>query len=68
MPVIRLYEQLQTQWHRDGNGVVAGLNYAGVQAALAMLGVRRTGKLFRALQVMEIETVKIMRTRYGEQR
>jgi hypothetical protein len=52
-----------TQWRRVVAGsrlISTGLDYAGVRAALAMMGVRATPQLFADLRAMEDEALQAM--------
>jgi hypothetical protein len=43
-----------TQWRRDLLGQPLGLDYAGVQAAAKMLGIKTDQIILRKLQVLEL--------------
>lgn len=48
-----LFTELRTQWRFSPMGQPTGLDYAGVQAALAMRGAKRTTGIFRDIQLLE---------------
>lgn len=59
-PVIVAFVAVSTQWRtvwlgglEGGTLMRTGLDYAGVRAALGMLGLKATPELFGGLQVME---------------
>lgn len=49
------WQAIQTQWHSAGMGGATGLNYSGVQACMALRGIRKKNRaeLFAAVQAME---------------
>ena len=51
---VTLFLRAENQWRVGGmDGVVLGLDYAGVAAAARAVGMRLKGELFESLQVME---------------
>ncbi len=55
------YLACDTQWRRDSQGAPCGFDYAGVRAAAAMMGVEMDRETFEKLQVLETETLNIVR-------
>jgi len=55
---IQIFMRLQTQW-RHGFSGPTGLDYTGVRAGLAMMGVEATAGLFEDLQTMERATLAL---------
>lgn len=60
---VRLYHATQTQWKRtlDGKKLV-GLDYAGVRAAMEMMGIEDQADTLERLQRMEVETINVINT------
>lgn len=59
LEIFLIWQSIQTQW-RSGMGGATGLDYAGVQAYMALRGIanKKRPELFSALQVMETATLK----------
>jgi hypothetical protein len=63
-----LFASLETQWRVEGmSGTYLGFDYAGVEAAMRMRGVKRQDKasLLADLQVMEQAARKVLNQRDG---
>jgi hypothetical protein len=52
-PAISLYLAVQSQWRYSGMGQATGLDYAGVEAAMRLMGIPSDPELFGLLQVAE---------------
>lgn len=61
LDAIRFFLKLQTQWLVSPMGERVGLNYASVEAVARVLGISLTPSLFEQVQVMEDETLKVLR-------
>jgi hypothetical protein len=57
--MLNLFMRIQTQWRSGVNGIT-GLDYAGVQAAIAMLALTLPKGWFDDLQAMETAALRIM--------
>lgn len=59
LPTFNLWQAVQTQWRSGGMGPPTGLDYGGVQACMALRGVRKKeqAELFSGLQAMEQATL-----------
>ena len=59
LPTFNLWQAVQTQWRSGGMGPPTGLDYGGVQACMALRGVRKKdqAELFAGLQAMEQATL-----------
>lgn len=57
---VRAFLSIDTQWRRIVGGarlIALGLDYAGVESALRMQGIRRSAELFADLKLMEDEAL-----------
>lgn len=57
---IQIFYAVQTQW-RPGPTGYTGLDYAGVRAALDMMGRQVTPELFEQIRTMELAALRAMR-------
>lgn len=61
---VELFCACDTQWVYSGmNGVRTGLDYAGVQAAARMLGVREVRRVFEGVRIIERAVLAVDRER-----
>ena len=59
---VDLFTGCQTQWRHAGmDGAPIGLDYAGVQAAMTMLGIEDVRDCFERLQIVEAGAVGELR-------
>lgn len=58
-----LYSACKTQWVYTPAGHVAGLNYAGVEAVMRLLGIDNKKDALAKLQILEKETLDILEQR-----
>lgn len=58
---VRWFLVCATQWRRDAMGGIAGLDYAGAEAAARLSGLRPSPEDFDGLRVMEAEAMRAMR-------
>jgi len=58
---LEIFMRLQTQWRVSPTGTLLGLEYAGVRAALCMMGATVTPELFDDLQTMETSALSVFR-------
>lgn len=60
------YRRCDTQWRVGGMGSPIGLDYGGAKLAAELAGIRITPDDFSKLQVLETETLNVMRERHGK--
>ena len=61
-PVIRMFMQLQTQWH-VGMGGATGLNYQSVEFLFKIEGIENQREMLADLQTMEVAALQAMNTK-----
>lgn len=65
--MVQLFTACASQWRHAGfSGLPVGLDYAGVRAAAAMMGLEVTPKLFAGLRIMEAEAAAVLVGRWGK--
>jgi hypothetical protein len=63
---LEVFVSCGTQWRVDPtSGTALGLDYSGVIAAIDMMGVARTRKLFDDLRAMERAAIKELNRKHG---
>lgn len=63
-PALRAFLALETQWRTGSTGIVLGLRYEGVRAALNMMNVKDQSEIFGNLQVMEQAALEVWRAKH----
>lgn len=60
---LQTFMSLKTQWRVGPLGGFLGLDYPGVQAALALRRVKKPGQVFEDLQAMERAALEVLNKR-----
>ena len=63
VPAFNCWRRIQTQWVRDAEGRLLGLNYPGVKVVIGFYFSKRLhSEIFSALQAMEIAHINALAT------
>lgn len=57
---LELFLRLQTQWKTGAMGGIFGLDYAGLEAVMRMLGIEQKEEMFAKIQVMEFAALPVL--------